>query len=257
MDIEDQTPLETEVEAVDTPSTADIDAYSEFTFQGEKYTPETLADMLKGYKEMQSVQSGYNQEAKYYHNLDMDLKAVRENPQFADKFKSIYPQKFHTYLDYVLKQDAKGESTPQQSMALPKEIQAKIDRMEQQLNKYEQGTYESQVQAAQLEIDQTLSTLKTKYPNLDDEVVLAKAEVLAQKGDKITQGVWERLAKQSHESFTKRAELHHKNQLKQQLQKGQKGADMGVGGSVPQEGPRKPMSFDQALENTLASLRRS
>lgn len=208
---EDQNSPETPELEADAPSAADLDAFSEFTFQGEKFTPESLADIVKGFREMNDLDSTYNKEVKYYHNLDTDLKAVRENPQLADKFKSVYPQKFHAYLDYVLKKDAK--EVPAQTHNLPKEWEQKLSTIEQKIKEYEQGTYQSQVEAAQAQLDQTLEKLKTKYPNADDDVVLAKAEVLASQGHKITQGTWERLVKQSHESFAKRAAQYQKTLL--------------------------------------------
>ena len=229
------------------PSITNLDSLSEFEFQGEKFTPERLQEIYKGYQTLSEQQKSAKSEDRYWSNLEADIDNVLQNPNLVEQFKRVYPQKFHTILNKLM--SGKGEES--QSPSLPKDVLArlsKIDQVEAQLHQHA-------VDAANAKIDAILPKLFTTYPLAVEDQVLARAEAFINKGRKLTDAMWERLAKESHEAVKKRSDAFYKKELDAQTNKGLQAQDIGTGGAAPGKAPPKIKTFDQARDGMLAAMK--
>src|SRR5579872_2929965 len=92
------------------PQTTELDGLSEFTFQGEKYNPEQFHKILSEYKNYAQQSKEWEAEKKFTENLQIDLDNVLQRPELAQKFKEIYPQKYHAVLDKFLKTNGQTQA---------------------------------------------------------------------------------------------------------------------------------------------------
>ncbi len=231
------------------PQITSLDSLSEFEFQGEKLTPDRLQEVFQGYKTLSEKQKTYAAEERYWSNLDTDIENVIADPSLVERFKAVYPEKFHRILDRAL------GGTRQQSQntqgQLPREYLAKLSKVDQ----LEQSLHQMAVESANAKLDAILPPLYDKYPLANEDQVLAKAEAMLSQGMQLTKPAWERLVKESHEYVSKKADAHYKKQLQTQLDKGQSGRDAGPGGAAPGKAPVKARTFDEAREAMTAHLK--
>jgi hypothetical protein len=234
----------------------DLDGLSEFSFQGSKYTPDQLLQIVNGYKQASEQQTSYAQEQKFYENLEADIENVLKDPaKLAQQFKEIYPKKFHGILEKVLKANGQTPALPTPaSNALPPDVLEKLRTMEERLKFHDQRTHQAEVQNATAQIDKITGPLFKKFPMSDEEAVFAKAENLLTGGTKLTEKTWERLVRESHEKAEKRWNQHQDATLKQQMDKGRRAADMGPGGATPGQAPQKPRTLDEARDALLRQV---
>jgi len=82
----------------------ELDGLEKFKYEGRD-TPKEIEAWEKGHM----MQSDYarktqaiSEERKYYDNLHVDLAAVRNNPSLKSEFLKIYPEKFHSHLDFLV-----------------------------------------------------------------------------------------------------------------------------------------------------------
>ncbi len=75
------------------------------------------------------------------------------------------------------------------------------------------------------------------------------------KDQKMNDATWERLIRESHEAFVKRADQYHGEKIKNQLEKGKQGKDIGIGGATPGQAPKRTKGFDGAYEEMMAALK--
>lgn len=231
------------------PQITSLDSLSEFEFQGQKLTPDQLQEVFQGYKTLSEKQKAIASEDRFWSNLDTDLESVVQDPQLADKFKSIYPEKFHRILDRALKQ-AHPQLQNTQSQ-LPKEVLSKLSKVDS----LEAMIHSQAVEAANAKLDAMLPKLYEKYPLANNDQVLAKAEAMLSQGYKLNDAAWERLVKESHEGVDKVASGYYKKQLQAQVEKGQAGRDAGPGGAVPGKAPARPRTFAEAEAAVRAHLK--
>jgi hypothetical protein len=232
-------------------STTDIDGLSEFTFQGEKYTPEQLHKILTEARTYGEQAKSYQEEKKYLDNLDADLENVLQDPRLADRFKQVYPNKFHGVLDKLLRDQRQGDARPNAQSSLPKEFLNEFGQLKERLKFHEERAYQAEVQAAGAKLDSMLPPLFQKFPMAIEDQVYARAESILASGQKLTEKTWERLVRESHDVAQKKADQFYGSKLKSQLDKGQRGRDVGPGGATPGSTPNKPRTFDEAREAML------
>ena len=58
------------------PQSADLDSLSEFSFQGQKYTPTQLAKVLGDYQRMSQTMPEVEKYREYAENFEIDLEKV-------------------------------------------------------------------------------------------------------------------------------------------------------------------------------------
>ncbi len=239
-----------------TPSLTELDGLSEFTFQGAKYTPDQLHKMFSEHKSYAEQADVYKKEKEYSDNLQIDLDNVLADPRLADKFKATYPKKYHAILDKYLATggQAPAPSQPAQNATLPREFQNEFMNVKERLSQFEQRAFQAEVESANAKIEAIVPKLLEKHPMADETDVYSKAEQVLQSGQKLTEKTWERLVRESHERFTKRADQVYGAKLKAQQEKGLRGQDTGPGGATPGQAP-KARTFDEAREQMLASIR--
>ena len=239
-----------------TPALTELDGLSEFTFQGQKFTPDQLHKIFGEHKSFSEKSSEYEKEKQYSENLQIDLDNVLADPRLADKFKATYPKKYHGVLDRYLQTNgqAPAQSQPAQS-SLPKEFQNEFQSVKERLQMFEQRAFDAEVASANAKIDAIVPKLLEKFPMADDSTVYARAEQVIQSGQKLTDKTWERLVRENHEQNQKRADRVYGAKMKSQLEKGQRGQDIGSGGATPGQAPKRPRTFDEAREAALESLK--
>lgn len=246
----------TAADAADAPQLTSLDALSEFEFQGEKYTPDQLHEIITGYKSLSDRQSSSASDERYLANIDVDIEAVLEKPSLAAKFKEIYPQKFHSILDRVLKSSGKTQDSQSPTNGqLPREFLDEFGQLKQGYQSLANQVHQYAVQAANAKIEAILPKLIEKYPMAIEDQVLARAEAFLSNGGKLTDAYWERLVRESHDVAQKKADAYYKRQLEGQLQKGKSGADAPAGGATPGMAPRKIKSFADAEKAMIEHLR--
>ncbi len=242
---------------VTTPSMTELDGLSEFSFQGEKYTPDQLHKMFSEHKTYASQADEYKKEKEYSDNLQIDLDNVLADPRLADKFKATYPKKYHPILDRYLSTNGQppAQSGPAQPAPLPKEFLNDFQAMRQKIMTMEQRDFENATAAASAKIDAIMPKLLEKYPMAIEDQVYTRAEAVINSKQKLTDQVWERLVRESHEQFQKKADRVYGEKMKSQLEKGQRGADVGPGGASPGQAPVKPKTFAEAQAAMMEHVR--
>lgn len=239
------------------PSLTELDGLSEFTFQGERYTPDQLHKFLTEHKGYAQQAEDYKKEKEYSENLQIDLDNVLADPRLADKFKATYPKKYHGVLDRYLQTN--GQTTAQSQTAqpptLPKEFLSEFGQVKERLKFFEQRAYDAEVASANAKLDAIVPPLMKKFPMAIEDQVYTRAENILQSGQKLTEKTWERLVRESHESAQKRADQFYGEKMKSQLEKGQRGADVGPGGASPGQAPVKPKTFAEAQAAMMEHVR--
>lgn len=238
-----------------TPQVPALDSLSEFEFQGEKYTPDRLQEVLSGYKTLSEKQRAYADEERYVANLDADLESVVENPNLAEKFRQIYPKKFHFLVDKVLRSAKTGDLPSQNNQAIPKEFLNEFGQLKQGYQTLQQQMHQYAVEAANAKIDAILPKLIEKYPMAEEDQILTRAEGFVVSGGKLTEQTWERIVRESHEKAQKKADAFYKRQLQSQVEKGRQAQDAGPGGATPGQAPKKIKTFAEAEKAMMEHLK--
>lgn len=241
------------------PKITDLDGLSEFTFQGEKFNPDRLHQTFREHKEWSEKIKAYEKNQEFEKNLEIDLDNVLNDPKLADRFKAIYPKMYHAILDKLLssRSPAQAQSTqPAQNTQPPKEFLDRLGHFDERLKFFEQRAYQAEVEAASAKLDSVLPPLFKAHPLANEDQVYARAEALLQQGQKLSEKTWERIVRESHDYQKKKSDQVYSAELKSQLEKGQKGRDIGPGGSTPGQAPVRPKTFDEAREAMIKSMNR-
>lgn len=227
----------------------DLDKAEKFLFRGKEYTREQLDKefmMRSDYTKKTQELSGFRKEAQYYQNLDADLATIRTNPALAEQFRQIYPEKFHKFLDLM---GVKAPETSQKSYAeLPPEIQAKLERLENYVQSTEVSKIESQM-------DAQFQSLQQKYPEGNEDLVLARAQAYLDQDVKMTPDLWEKLWKQSHDETLDRFKKFKSAEFNKQKEANKKSHEPGPGGGIPGQAPRRE-TMAQATERAIREMKR-
>lgn len=246
-----QTP---EQSATTTPSVTSLDSLSEFEFQGERLTPERLQEVFNQNRQLSEAQQKYASEERFLSNLDADLEAVIENPALAQKFKSIYPAKYHGIVDRALaKISPQSQST--EKPGLPREFLDEFGRVKQGYEQLQNQLHQIAVESAAAKIDAILPKMYEKYPLAVEDTVLGRAEAFAAQGGKLTEQVWERFVKESHAAVQKKTDAFYKTQLNRQIEKGTQAQDAGPGGATPGKAPKQLKTFADAEKAMIEHLK--
>lgn len=233
-----------------------LDKLERFKFGDREFTPETLRKSMMFQSDYTKKTQALKQVDGYYKNLQYDLDHVRDNPKLADKFKEIYPKEFWKFLNYVVKQEDKPQgqaagqqTTQQQKFELPKEVQDRLNRVESYVKEKEVERFDAQ-------IDSTFAKLSQKYPDGNEEIVLARAQaMLDQNPDmELNEAAWERLWKQSHEQIAGLIKKKQEAMFNAQKSANTKAKDIGAGGGTPGAAPVRVKFKDvqeQIIKDTL------
>lgn len=238
----------------------EIDNLDRYRYQGRP-----LKDWENGYMR----QSDYTQkttqlaqERRYYDNLSVDLDRVRGNPQLAEQFRAIYPEKFHGYLRYVLENSTQSPQNPNGQS--PASQYARLDpAMEMRINSLEKNFRDREVAAISAELDNKFRTLGQKYPFADEEACVARAQALLSKmkeadplnGNlRISDKQWDAIWKGVHDRNYKLSDSNYKKQVQEQVKANKRSSDVGRGGGNPGQAPRQFKTVKEATEAALKDI---
>lgn len=240
----------------------DLSTLDKFMFDGKEMTFEELkkshmlhSDYTKKSQEMAEIRGHWDKLPEYRKNLNADLEAVKANPALAEEFKKIYPEAFHGDLEKILQDH--GEAR-QEGGSLPYEVQQKLQRLEQFANSYEQEKYEQQVQAEEMKLEKMEQEMAKKYPHADASVVYAQVQALMDKdglkSEDVNDKVWENAWKSVNNQLESRFKNYQNTNFNKQTQANLEGRDVGQGGSIPGEAPKK-LKLSEVADHMIADLR--
>lgn len=232
-----------------------LDGAQKFKFGDREWTPDQLRKSIMMHSDYTKKTQKIAETSKYWDNLDADLEYVRGNPKAVEQFLQTYPKQFHKYLSAagVKMQQMEAENLQQQSRA---EIPPEILKDLQMVKNYVQ---EKETQAIEAQLDQTFATLSKKYPEGDEDIVLARAQALldakreTDPGFRITNEVWEKLWKASHEKTVSKLAEKQKGILNNQRQANTQARGPAPGGGTPGQAPVR-MNLKQATEHAVQTL---
>lgn len=233
----------------------DLDSYQgKIKWQGREMAP---SDLKRGYmlhsdysKKTQAIaeeRRTYQENKKYFDNLEADLDKIERDPSLVAQFKQIYPRQFHFYVDRLYRNNQQTQQGQQgQQGQMPPELLRRLERMESMEYERVQEAFEKDTQAELATIDAHMSQFSKKYSLADDDSVLAKAQMLVSQarnqGDlkyKLDGKTWEQLYKLDHNAKSKKFESIYKTQVNKQLEASRRARDTGGGGGIPGQAPKK------------------
>jgi hypothetical protein len=231
------------------PSIPDLDSMEKFKYGGREMTPKELQSMVLMQSDYTKKTQALSEERKYYDNLSADLAAVKSNPALVDKFKSIYPEKFHSYLGYVAQQQPAQTQSPQNSQyaQIDPQVMQRFQRIEADMN-------ERSVAAINAELDAKFSKLSEKFPYADEEAAIARAQALMDRGEKITDKMWEGIFKSVHEKNETTFKQRQAEITKKQKEANSRGKEASGGGGIPGQAPRSPKTIKEASKYALEEM---
>jgi hypothetical protein len=222
-----------------------LDKYERFKFGDQEWTPDSLKKAMMRQSDYTKKTQAVKEIQKYYDNLKFDLDHVKGNPSLADKFKEVYPKDFWPYLDYVMRKSEESNEMAQQQgrgqTELPRELQERLDRVESYVKEKEIESFDAQ-------LDTTFAKLAQKYPDGNEEIVLARAQAIleANPNMKLDQGAWERLWKKSHDEVSGLIKQKQEKLFNTQKEANSRAKDIGSGGGTPGSAPTRMKLKDVA-----------
>ena len=240
-------PVEQSVAKTAAPSIPDLDSMEKFRYGGREMTAKELRAEMMMQSDYTRKTQAIAEERKYYDNLNADLAAVKANPAMIDKFKSIYPEKFHAYLGYVTPSQQARETQQQQYAQIDPQVMQRFQRMEADMN-------ERQVAAINAELDVKFKQLSEKFPYADEEAAIARAQALQDRGTQLTDKVWEGIWKSVHEKNDAKFKQLQSAQINKQKAANAKGKEASSGGGIPGTAPVKPKNIKEASKYALEAM---
>lgn len=254
----------------------DLSSLAKFRFEGKDWTIDDLkksilmqSDYTRKTQALAQERQTYQQDQKFAANLKSDLEFVLQNPDKVAEFKQVYPEKYHGILDVLLSRQQVNNQNPQGPKETPSVnpvLENRLTKMEKILLEQERQTYEAKVEATNAAIDQVFTKMNAKYPFVDEEVVISRAQALHEKAKAEgnphllvdEQGnqkadAWDKIFKSVNENAQKRYESHYKKQVTEQKTANGKGKDIASGGGIPGQAPKR-MTIREASEHAIATL---
>ena len=254
----DATPVETpQTDPAQAGQMVEIDTPDRYRYKGRP-----LNEWESGYMRQQDYTQktqAIAQERKFNDNLAIDLDRVRENPQLAEQFKSVYPEKYHAFLRYALTNSANPRTQQQTNpQAQPQQSYGRLDpATESRIAQLERNIRDKEVATISTELDQKFEKLQSKYPHADEEAVIARAQTLLAKLKeqdplnpdlRISDKQWDALWKTQHDRAYGISNAHYQKQIQAQISAHKKGSDTGHGGGLPGQAPRQFKTIKEASE---------
>ncbi len=244
------------------PTVAELDKLEKFKFEGQEYTPQELKKAILRQSDYTRKTQEFSQERRFYDNLNADLSAVRKNPALIAEFKRTYPEKFHSYLEYLSSGSANTQEQKPQNTGSSEQSQSLDPRMQEgltRLERLENERLEEKTVANESMLENQEKTMVTKYPQADHERVYARAQALLDRNRslpndekvKLTPEVFERLYKADHDRTKAGYDAYYKKQINEQKQAGLRARDSGPGGAVAGGAPRKFKNIREARDAML------
>ena len=238
------------------PTVYELEKLSKFKFQGQELTPKDLeAAILRQKDYTQKTQAlskereSFKSEQKYYENLYYDLQNVKNNPQLANEFIKIYPEKFHTYLKQILN----GESNSQAPTQNQSSGKYDVDLMSR-LQKLENYYQDQEVSKHTQEINSTIAKYEKQYPDAIKELVIGRVWEAANQGAEVNENLWANTFKSVDAQMKDMVKAKYGDLIKQQTEANKKARDVESGGGTVGRAPQKFKSLKDVTENAINDL---
>lgn len=248
----------------------ELESLGKFKLHGKEWTFEELNKSMLMQADYTRKTQEIAQDRKYMENLRADLENVRVNPALTERFKQIYPEKFHNYLDLVMQAQSaveeaseSGELTSNEAAKLRAQIERDLEKKLadkfDKLERVSQTVQEREMEAADKHLQVVLDKLSDKYPYAIQDAVLNRAEKLVLENQnnphfRMTEALWDRLFKATNSELKSKLESRYKSEIEALSQKSQKASDVPPGGSAPGRAQKK-MSFKEAEKAMIEDLR--
>ncbi len=246
------------------PQLAELEKLERFRFDNQEWTPKDLKnavlrmnDYTRKTQELAESRKSVETEQLYRDNFKVDFQKVLQNPELIDVFKQYYPKHWVEVAEQLLEttksssgstQNAQpNQQQPPQGSALDSKLLKRIDYIEKTFQQRE-------VEALEKTLDAEFDKLTQKYPKANQELALARAQLLSDKQvDILKDGKLEEIFKSLHDVESGREKQWRDSMVKEQKTANAKGRDTGKGGGTAGKAPEK-MSFREARDNMLKGL---
>lgn len=246
--------------ATETPkdTSLDLDTVQKFRFDGREWTPKEFKTAYMFQQDYSKKTTELSEARKYAENFEADLGKVLKDPALMQEFKNVYPKFYVDLAERNLRRIASesnpGISNPTQTPAKADPNQEKISQIESELGEWRKAQRMAEETKIESWLNNQFSTLETKYPLVNatlQEVVSARAEVLANQGTQITEKVLDKLFKQVNDDVKSHMDKTYKGRVEEQIKAGSKGKDTGPGGGVPGQAPKTAKTIKEAERQML------
>lgn len=200
---------------------------------------------------------------KYVSNIDADIQNVLRDPSLEQKFKEIYPQKYHSVLDQALSRQFGDRSSPDHEVkSLKQQLAAINSRFQQQDMERARTAFESDVSKSAEILNSNIARCSQKYPLADEASVLANAQYMAESMKKDANfrdnfsKLIEKLYQENHKHHENRYKEIYKQKVESQKQANAHGRDIGRGGGTPATEPTK-MKLKDVKNHILSQMGQS
>ncbi len=243
------------------PAMTELEKLERFKFDGQEWTPKDLKNAILRYndytrktQELAENRKSVETEQLYRDNFRVDFDKVLQNPDLMSTFKQTYPAHWVDVAEKLLEkaqassnQPAKADQSATAGAQIDPKIMKDID--------YIKNTFQQrEVEALEKTIDAEFQKLSQKYPKANQELVLARAQVLSEKKvDILKEGKLEEIFKSLHDQDSTREKQWRENLLKEQKTANARGRDIGKGGGTPGKAPEK-MSFKDARQRMIDDM---
>lgn len=234
----------------------DLDKAQKFKFGDREWTPDQLKKSIMLHSDYTKKTQQVSETRKYYDNLEHDLEFIKGHPnkeQAMQMFMETYPKAFHKYLSLIGgSEQAANLQAQSQNAQLPPELMKDLEMVKNYVQ-------EKETQAIEAQLENTFSALAKKYPDGDEDIVLARAQALldakreTEPGFRITNEIWDKLWKASHEKNVSKYEARQKGILEKQRTANQSAKGPAPGGGTPGQAPVR-MNLKQAEEYAYKTL---
>jgi hypothetical protein len=237
-----------ETQTTEQPSILDLDSgqYEKFKWDGKEWDRNDFRNAYLMQQDYTKKTQTLSEERKYYDNLEHDLETVKRNPEAAKQFLSVYPKKFHRFLDYVKQPVATTDkvSSMKQSPQQSDEVTKLLERIDQLEGRFR----DTDVAKLEQDLDAKFEKFGKDYAYADQAVVISRAQALIDQGHVVSDDVFKKLFKESNDHFLKKAEEHYSKRVQEQKTVNAKAKDVPSGGGIPGSAPKVARNIKEASD---------
>lgn len=223
----------------------DLSKVEKFKIDGEELTLEQFkqermrqSDYTRKTQEIAAERKAIQEQQSLNDHFRADLPKILRDPSLLSEMSRHYPKEFvelaQAYLE--LSPTQQQQVTNQGTNLDPRTIQKYVDTAVRPLQeKFERQETETQVK----QLESIFSSMKTKYPGVEDEFALARLQALDSQKIPITEQKIEEVFKYFYDKDRQGKDAYHKEQLKKQSEANRKSRDVAPGGGTPGQAPRR------------------
>lgn len=229
----------------------DLDQHERFKWQGKEWNRNDLQKSAMLQSDYTKKTQELAEQRKFVENFNADLAKVLENPQLWSEFQKVYPKEFTQMAEQIMNranpqktQNQTQNKTQSEDDPVKAEMKALIEQYRTEREEAQRVKYESQIDSTMADLGKKYADVRNSFekPEVFDYYILSMADqIKAQKGpnQSLSQADWANVYKTVSESFTKAFDRRQANTFNKQKSASQKAKDIGTGGGIPGEAPKK------------------